>query len=670
MISLTKAQVPDYLVGSEFYNSLSADDEEEFGIPRKFLKPNVSVSTASELKHLLNTLRFWGVLKLPYEIIELLVFKSKPIPSEECQPVCDVLLEFDREFKLFSLFKTLHVCTNKQQRLNNAQYIYLLEGKVTPEMIKGAAENGHLQLLERLTRNYLLTRERPFTMASIVLLVNRGHSCCLRFILENGYVINIGDVACCAAGRGQLACLQVAREYACTRALNFDCDIAIAALESNQVDCLEYILDKGVVPMKSMCYTACEQNRLDCLKLLHAHGAPLDEICARITSERGYLECLQYLLNQGCSADEVSANYAARNGHVDCLRLLLKMGCKIFNNSEILTAAYGHISCLRVLKEYGVELNEAYFYRNAGYGNATYLTSLMTAGYTIPQCAINAAVYHNNLAWVEFICVTCCCELNVGLTHSAQLSLPVLKTLHRYDCPWDEKTCLASVGLPNALERIRYAHENGCPWDERTAIAAARAGVFPIVKYCVLQGCPVSILTMLAAAKSCLLLAIKLLHEHNCPWNEWVCYEAVVRYDFRFLRYCLKNGCPCTVDTCLAAVRGGYLTVLQLLHEHGCPWDVIVCSAAAAWRRPLCLQYCLENDCPRDASTSLAAAQSGYLHGLKLLHEHGCPWDERVSQAAAASDNAFCLRYCVENVCTISKATMALYNRIVKYESL
>ena len=58
MISLTKAQVPDYLVDGDFFNFLSADDEEEFSIPQECLKPTVSVSTASELKHILNTLRF------------------------------------------------------------------------------------------------------------------------------------------------------------------------------------------------------------------------------------------------------------------------------------------------------------------------------------------------------------------------------------------------------------------------------------------------------------------------------------------------------------------------------------------------------------------------------------------------------------------------------------
>ena len=51
MVSLAKALVPHYLVGSEFYNSLSADDEEEFSIPRKFLKPNVIVASGAELEN-------------------------------------------------------------------------------------------------------------------------------------------------------------------------------------------------------------------------------------------------------------------------------------------------------------------------------------------------------------------------------------------------------------------------------------------------------------------------------------------------------------------------------------------------------------------------------------------------------------------------------------------
>jgi len=120
MISLTKTQVPNYLVGSEFYNSLSADDEEEFCIPRKFLKPTVSVASGAELAHLFHTIKFWGVMSLPSNLIDLLIFKSVVIPECEKESVREVLLEFDTEFKLSQLYDTLPVCSSMEQRLHTA----------------------------------------------------------------------------------------------------------------------------------------------------------------------------------------------------------------------------------------------------------------------------------------------------------------------------------------------------------------------------------------------------------------------------------------------------------------------------------------------------------------------------------------------------------------------
>jgi len=55
MVSLTKAQVPNYLVESEFYKNLSADDEDAFDIPQEFYKPDVSVNNAKDLAHIFST---------------------------------------------------------------------------------------------------------------------------------------------------------------------------------------------------------------------------------------------------------------------------------------------------------------------------------------------------------------------------------------------------------------------------------------------------------------------------------------------------------------------------------------------------------------------------------------------------------------------------------------
>lgn len=75
MVTLTKAEVPHYLVCSDFHNSLSADDQEEFSIPLDKMKPTVNIGSTVELKYLLETFKFWGLPGLLPEILDVLIFK-------------------------------------------------------------------------------------------------------------------------------------------------------------------------------------------------------------------------------------------------------------------------------------------------------------------------------------------------------------------------------------------------------------------------------------------------------------------------------------------------------------------------------------------------------------------------------------------------------------------
>lgn len=647
MISLTKAQVPDYLVGSEFYNSLSSDDDEEFSIPEECLKPTVSVSTAFELKHILNTLRFWGVFKLPHEIIELIIFKSCHVSKVDRVAFSTVLLEFDQEFKLFRLHKDLPACTDKEMRLEAAlscaredvlEYVYLVDGMITPELIKTAAENGHFHLLQRVTTSYLLRRQRPFMMVSMATVARRGFSNCLLYLFENGCILDNKSIAMDAAANGHLGCLMVAHAHKCemntsvgyAAAVNghLSClkyvhkhgdvvngETANAAAFGGQHECLQYVLDHGVTPTSSTSEFACKGGSLFCLRLLRESGASLSILCARAATEGGHLACLEYLLAYNCPVNSTVTLEAADKGHADCLNLLLDVGCHVRCNSVDKAAAGGHVSCLRILNRHDVlidkrKLREAASSCHCEMSNIRYISSLFEAGYTIPPQALSSAVNFHNTAWVKFLCENRCCALEANLTILAVSCLPILNILHEYGCPWDERTCAAAAKHADVFECLLYAHKHGCPWDAVTATTAARSGC-------------------------------------------WIT-----------LTYAVVNGCPCDSNTFLAAAERGYLPALQLLHQYGCPWDEHVTNELVFTGEMLCLRYCVENGCPVDAYTCLVAVWRNNLPALQLLHEHGCPWDERVSQAAATRNNVAILRYCVEHGCPISKGTMLGYNQI------
>ena len=219
MVSITKAQVPDYLVGSEFYKNLSAEDDDEFCIPQEYLKPTLSVTKAEDLAHLLHTMKFWGLFKFPIDIIDLLVFTWVPFLAEDRASVSDVLLEFNAEFGLFKLYQNLHECINEKKRIAAAiqcgredvlEYIFRQKRHVSIELVNAAAENGHIRLLKLVTDKYLkLSRKNSIQDVAVIAVASRGRLDCLRFLLEKGCKTN-KDICTAAARNGFLDCLMLA----------------------------------------------------------------------------------------------------------------------------------------------------------------------------------------------------------------------------------------------------------------------------------------------------------------------------------------------------------------------------------------------------------------------------------------------------------------------------
>eukprot|EP01032_Pedospumella_encystans_P010384 gene10384-12141_t len=219
MVSITKAQVPDYLVGSEFYKNLSMEDDDGFSIPVKHLKPTLSVTSADDLAHLFHTMKFWGLSRLPIEIIDLLVFNLESFADEERASVSHVLCEFNAEFGLFKLHQDLHECINEKMRVAAAiqcgredvlEFVFRQKGIINTELVNAAAENGHIRLLKLTLDKYLkLSRKNTIQDISVVPVASRGRLECLRFLLEKGFKKQKKDICAAAAKNGYLDCLKL-----------------------------------------------------------------------------------------------------------------------------------------------------------------------------------------------------------------------------------------------------------------------------------------------------------------------------------------------------------------------------------------------------------------------------------------------------------------------------
>ena len=101
MISIRRSEVPLYLQTSSFYLSLSEEDDEPISIATTNFKPDSTVGSALDLRHLLGTIRFWGLDSVPSELIEYCIDANNTID------VSPILSEFDPELDYLKLFPEL-----------------------------------------------------------------------------------------------------------------------------------------------------------------------------------------------------------------------------------------------------------------------------------------------------------------------------------------------------------------------------------------------------------------------------------------------------------------------------------------------------------------------------------------------------------------------------------
>jgi hypothetical protein len=79
VILIRKADVPEYLRDSEFYKSLSEEDEELFEVPEASFKVTTTLQNEDELRNLLSTLRYWGAAKVPGFLTAELLTREVPV---------------------------------------------------------------------------------------------------------------------------------------------------------------------------------------------------------------------------------------------------------------------------------------------------------------------------------------------------------------------------------------------------------------------------------------------------------------------------------------------------------------------------------------------------------------------------------------------------------------
>jgi hypothetical protein len=69
MEHVVKDSIPVNLHSSELFSALGDGEHDAFEIPRANLKPNDEVHSLDDARHLLITLRYWGLFELPNTLV-------------------------------------------------------------------------------------------------------------------------------------------------------------------------------------------------------------------------------------------------------------------------------------------------------------------------------------------------------------------------------------------------------------------------------------------------------------------------------------------------------------------------------------------------------------------------------------------------------------------------
>jgi len=227
------SEIPQFLYNSELYKNLESEDD--FEILKKYYKNDLIINSIEDFIHMLYTLRYWCIEKIPYELYDYVLANKIMIDI-----YYGLLKEIFNDFYFLDEFKIL-----------------IRYGK------------------ERICSG----------------LAYRGMINCLIYARENGYPWD--DRTCLFASQnGHLACLKYAHENDCP----WDERTCWFASQNGHLNILKYAHENGCPWDKRTCYFSSWHGHLDCLKYAHENGCEwVKEQCLNIANKNNHLEIVKYI---------------------------------------------------------------------------------------------------------------------------------------------------------------------------------------------------------------------------------------------------------------------------------------------------------------------------------------------------------------------------------------
>lgn len=414
MVPVRVSEIPPYLHGSALHSSLVIDADDEITVPGQCFKLDETVNNEREVVHLLHTLRYWGVSRVPVSIARFYLIDEHAISRK-------VVKEFGAQFTYIAVLNKI------QQGMN-------VFGAASPMSM--AIEHNELDLVKAMHRAGL-----PWSSSSAAAAATVNNLEILKFVHISGCSWDGRKVAYSAAYNGRIDCLKYTKEQGTT----FDEQTLECACESN-LDCTKYV---------------CEQ--VDRTTLSEWLTCSKCETSART----GSLEILKFLRSIGCPWDETTTSGAVKFGHLDCLKYACENGCPITSSAVNEAAGWGYVDIVQYLRECGCSWNEHTCYAAAGCSSPECLMYLHEHGCPwYSDYIMNLAARWGRPASVRYLLEQGCrwtLETARDATASTQYEA-CLQLLWDCGCPMDETIVKRALSNGNC-DCVQYLIDRGCPYD-------------------------------------------------------------------------------------------------------------------------------------------------------------------------------------------------------------
>lgn len=318
MIRVSKLDVPLYLRKGSFYEALSEDDADLFEVPFDCCKVDPTVKSDAELKNLLRSASFWGLHKIPLQVVSFVLSRGQDPIEVETFPA-----EYVESLNAVIAVKRGHptervsIAIQRKVGVEVVTWLHQSEGYALPST--ACIQAAKVDDVETLT--YLREQGYPWDTSITNAAITHGNIKCLKYCYTMGCPLSANSMQLAAATSTVLV-MELLNTFGLTYPDSVYLDCSCLAV-------VQHLRAVGCEWQAKNCEVFAQQGKLDCLAYAHSDGSPWDANVCVAAAAHGHLNCLEYAHLNGCPWEHFTTSYAVLKGHFECFKYAHQRGCAV-----------------------------------------------------------------------------------------------------------------------------------------------------------------------------------------------------------------------------------------------------------------------------------------------------------------------------------------------------